>query len=78
MKSGKCPKCGSEEVYTNKQVSEILKWQSGPRFSFWGRNRAVDTYVCCVCGYVEYYIPQGRELAAIRSRGARQLPATEV
>ena len=54
MKSGKCPKCGSEEVYTNKQVSDILKWQSGPRFSFWGRNRAVDTYVCCVCGYVEY------------------------
>lgn len=76
MTSRKCPKCGSEEIYSNKRVNELARRQSGPMFSFWGRKRTVDTYVCGVCGFVEYYIPQGPELAAIRSSGTRQLPPT--
>lgn len=74
MKSGQCPKCGSEEIYSNKRVGDFPKRQSGPLFSVWGRKRAVDTYVCDVCGYVEYYFPQGAELDSIRSSGSRQRP----
>jgi hypothetical protein len=77
MTSGKCPKCGSEEIYSNKQVSEIAKRYSGPTFSFWGRKRAIDTYVCCVCGFVEHYVVKGPELESIKSKGFKQGPGSK-
>jgi predicted nucleic-acid-binding Zn-ribbon protein len=52
-KSGKCPKCGSTEVYTDgKQV------RRGERciipVTSWTRIY-LNTYICTSCGYVEEY-----------------------
>ncbi|BBO91052.1 hypothetical protein [Desulfosarcina ovata] len=57
MKQGKCPKCGSTNVY----VAADLPLKSGP----FGSNSipvsltamaALDNYVCADCGLVESYI----------------------
>ena len=57
MKSGTCPKCQSDKVYSGTEVFP----KSGP----FGCNSipvsltsmaALDNYVCAECGYVESYI----------------------
>ncbi len=66
MKEGKCPKCGSEEIYAGV---EILP-KSGP----FGSNSipisivsiaALDNYVCTDCGYLERYIADSEKLKEI-------------
>ena len=66
MKSGICPKCQSESVYSGADIP--LK--KGP----FGSNTipisitllaAVDNYVCAQCGYVERYISEEAKLEAI-------------
>lgn len=57
MKKGKCPKCGSANIYS----AEDLPLKGGP----FGSNSipvsltamaALDNYVCLDCGLVERYI----------------------
>ena len=57
MKQGKCPKCGSTNIYT----AGDLPLKSGP----FGSNSipvtltaiaALDNYVCVDCGLVERYV----------------------
>jgi predicted nucleic-acid-binding Zn-ribbon protein len=57
MKQGKCPKCGSVNIYS----AEDLPLKSGP----FGSNSipvslaamaALDNYVCVDCGLVESYV----------------------
>ena len=72
MKSGQCPKCGSEEIYSNKNLWNMCKRQYGPVFSNWGRAQAVDAYVCCSCGFVESYMSDIKEVAKIKSSGVKQ------
>ena len=57
MKQGKCPKCGSTNIYTTGD----LPFKSGP----FGSNSipvtltaiaALDNYVCVDCGLVERYV----------------------
>ncbi len=57
MKQGKCPKCGSANIYS----AEDLPLKSGP----FGSNAipisltsmaALDNYVCVDCGLVESYV----------------------
>ena len=57
MKSGKCPKCQSNNVYSGAKVFP----KSGP----FGSNSipvsltsiaALDNYVCVDCGYIESYV----------------------
>ncbi len=72
MKSGQCPKCGSEEIYSNKNLWNISKRHYGPVFSNWGRAQALDAYVCCSCGFVEYYMSDTREVEDVKSRGVKQ------
>jgi predicted nucleic-acid-binding Zn-ribbon protein len=57
MKQGKCPKCGSAEIYS----AVDLPLKSGP----FGSNSipvsltamaALDNYVCVSCGLVESYV----------------------
>ncbi len=57
MKSGKCPKCGSEAVFSGDDLFP----KSGP----FGINAipvslaslaALDNYVCIDCGYLERYV----------------------
>lgn len=66
MKSGKCPKCGSDEVYCGSDVQP----KSGP----FGSNAIpvsltsiapLDNYVCKDCGYLERYVADGTKLKEI-------------
>ncbi len=71
MTSGTCPKCGSNEIYTDTNVDG--------RFSTAGRNLVLakggilapafvgyDNYFCATCGYIERYVtdPSDRQLIA--------------
>lgn len=68
MRSGICPKCGSDEVYAGTEVT----FKSGPYstntipINFWG-NASLDNYVCGECGYVESYIAKDSDLRRIRN-----------
>ena len=66
MKDGKCPKCGSSEIFTGKD----LPLKSGP----FGSNSipisltsmaALDNYVCTDCGLVERYVADEEKLKEI-------------
>jgi predicted nucleic-acid-binding Zn-ribbon protein len=69
MKNGKCPKCGSIEIFTAKS----LPLKSGP----FGSNAipvsltslaALDNYVCTHCGLVERYIADEEKLKEIAGK----------
>ena len=69
MKQGKCPKCGSTEIYSSADL--LLK--SGP----FGSNSipvsltamaALDNYVCVDCGLVESYVADESMLKKIAKR----------
>ena len=72
MKSGTCPKCASESVYSGTSIP--LK--KGP----FGSNSipisltsvaALDNYVCTDCGYVESYISDAERLTEIAKKWVR-------
>ena len=66
MKDGKCPKCGSSEVYSGTNIP----FKSGP---FAGNAipisltsmAALDNYVCVRCGLVESYVADSTKLEDI-------------
>ncbi len=69
MKQGKCPKCGSEEVYSGIEVLP----KSGP----FGSNSipisivsiaALDNYVCTDCGYLERYVAEATKRKEITKK----------
>ena len=69
MKQGKCPKCGSEEIYVGIDVLP----KSGP----FGSNAipisimsiaALDNYVCTDCGYLERYIAESEKQEEIAKK----------
>ncbi|HSO18540.1 MAG TPA: hypothetical protein VLT88_03720 [Desulfosarcina sp.] len=69
MKQGKCPKCGSENIY----FAEDLPLKSGP----FGSNAipvsltsmaALDNYVCINCGLVESYVAEKYMLEKIAKK----------
>ena len=54
LKSGICPKCGGNEVYTNNGIlkrGERTKLALGFSTTF-----TLDTYKCTSCGYFEEHI----------------------
>jgi predicted nucleic-acid-binding Zn-ribbon protein len=66
VKDGKCPKCGSDQVFRGTQVPA----KCGP----FGSNSipitlisiaALDNYVCTECGYVESYVAEASKLQEI-------------
>lgn len=66
MKDGKCPKCGSKQIFS----SEDLVLKGGP----FGSNSipvsltsmaALDNYVCADCGLVESYVADQDKLKEI-------------
>jgi predicted RNA-binding Zn-ribbon protein involved in translation (DUF1610 family) len=69
MKTGKCPKCGSEEIY----CAMHMPLKGGP----FGSNSipigltsmaALDNYVCVDCGMVERYVADEEKLKEIARR----------
>lgn len=72
MKSGICPKCSSDEVYSGADIP--LK--KGPFASnsipvSLASVAARDNYVCLRCGYVESYISEADRLAEIAKKWVR-------
>ena len=72
LKSGTCPKCTSDEVYSGASIP--LK--KGP----FGSNSvpisltsiaAVDNYVCTRCGYIERYISDVEKLTEIAEKWSK-------
>ena len=72
LKSGTCPKCGSDQVYSGATIP--LK--KGP----FGSNSipisltsivAVDNYICTSCGYVERYISDAEKLTEITEKWSK-------
>ena len=72
MKNGKCPKCGSTEIYAAKD----LPLKSGP----FGSNSipvslasiaALDNYVCKACGFLERYVADEDKLEEIAKKWKR-------
>jgi predicted nucleic-acid-binding Zn-ribbon protein len=57
MKNGTCPKCASEEIFSNDaspQSSDRVTLKEG----IIGKDASMVTrYVCAQCGYLEYYLP---------------------
>lgn len=66
MKSGKCPKCGSNEVYTKHNGFQghftiVVGFANVKTPQF-------DDYVCLKCGYYESYISNLNDLQEIASK----------
>jgi hypothetical protein len=66
MKSGKCPKCGSTNVYkeTNgiyipKMLGTFVRTDSG------NMGSSSEDYVCTDCGYYERYIADRDKLKQV-------------
>jgi ribosomal protein S27AE len=78
MKNGKCPKCGSGEVFRGTDIPA----KSGP----FGSNSipitllsiaALDNYVCGACGFLESYISDASKLQEIARRWPRVKPEAD-
>lgn len=78
MKNGKCPKCGSIEIYAARN----LPLKSGP----FGSNSipisltsmaALDNYVCVDCGLVERYVADEQKLNEITKKWEPVKPVKE-
>ena len=69
MKSGICPKCGSDNVFT----AHSLPLKGGPFASnsipvSLTSMAALDNYVCTDCGLVESYIGETEKLKAVADK----------
>ena len=69
MKSGKCPKCGSQRVYCGVNVHP----KSGPFASnsipiSITSIAALDNYVCVDCGFLERYVADQSKLREIADK----------
>lgn len=78
MKSGICPKCQSDKVYSGAGI--VLK--KGP----FGSNAvpisltsiaALDNYICSACGYVESYVAETDKLEEVASKWELAGPTAE-
>ena len=72
MKTGLCPKCGSNEVYrrAGDPYGHELVTLKGEVFS---KGVAPDKYLCAACGYLEYYLSQPDEIQIVKTNWERIL-----
>ena len=66
MKRGKCPKCGSEEVFRLEGVTHRAALESR-----WGKLTETCDYACARCGYVESYLRSELDKARVREAWTR-------
>lgn len=67
MKSGVCPKCGSEEVYRGKPLYPT----SIPANAI--ALEGAGQYICFGCGYTETYLAKGNNLADLKEKSYRKV-----
>jgi predicted nucleic-acid-binding Zn-ribbon protein len=73
MKNGKCPKCGSGEIYryNDPEIGGGVGWGDSPNQirikSKWGSDTSKkwETLLCTGCGYYENYILDRTVLDAV-------------
>ena len=73
MKSGQCPKCNCNNVFSGADVSDkklSMGFNTIPIGSLW-KYPALDNYVCVDCGYVESYISNKKALEYIAKKWPR-------
>lgn len=63
MKSGKCVKCGSENVY--------MKQQELGEYRIDGRPTETLSYICTDCGFFETFVTDQKRLQSIVERAAK-------
>jgi hypothetical protein len=69
MKSGKCPKCGSENIYRSPKRRPA--GYSGNKILIklgWFANKGANLthYVCEHCNYIESYVADEKSMQSIR------------
>lgn len=69
MKSGKCPKCGSNQIYKKNASGHRSYILTG----FMRFVRLTD-YVCTVCGYVESYLFHDKHKELIKNTWEKVQP----
>lgn len=73
LKSGICPKCGSDEVFSGHNLDDTVRYGENesntiPLYRNWIniiKGAPLDNYVCTSCGYVESYISDHEALRKI-------------
>lgn len=62
MRSGNCPKCGSDEIYKRERKSGInrivINWRTASH---------PYIYICARCGFYEYYLEDKKHLQKLKS-----------
>lgn len=66
MRSGICPKCGQQTVYSGRVIPVKAASSNSIPIDF-QHSVALDNYVCVTCGYVESYISDEAALRRIES-----------
>ena len=67
--SRKCGECGGSDIRMAKvpagggHAPDLL-----PGAHPWWRRGRLEVYVCCTCGYFQYFVPES-ELAMVRESG---------
>lgn len=69
MRDGKCPKCGSDEVYVGGASMGAFGVNTIPVSTY--RVATLTHYVCTVCGYTESYIKSQTMLRMIAEKWRR-------
>ena len=67
MRSGTCPKCGTEDVY----FLEGQTHRSTLEHRGWADLTNTTDYVCGNCGYVEEYLRTSEDMEKVRQRWQR-------
>ena len=70
MKSGKCPKCGSNEIYRGRSHNQ----RSALNITMF-RHARLEDFICASCGLTESYVVERSKLEAIKKAWARVAPA---
>ena len=69
MRSGQCPKCGSNDV---RDVGD--RGHSNSLLTSWMRTIRLTTYICAHCGYAERYVRDKKGMGLVAQYGRRVSP----
>jgi predicted nucleic-acid-binding Zn-ribbon protein len=69
MQDGVCPKCGSDEIYSNQEIGPVNSVYGVQAIPVRGAVRTefarLVSYVCAECGYAESYVRGSQSIAQI-------------